>query len=74
MAYTRVPMMDPPDRVDVAPDESSTSEAAEATNPMGSLKASRDPAQATVDALSPEQQMALYEESLKDTDWGHQPC
>ena len=26
------------------------------------------------DQLSPEEQMALYEESLKDTDWGHQPC
>ena len=24
--------------------------------------------------LTPEEQMALYEESLKDTDWGHQPC
>ena len=24
--------------------------------------------------LSPEEQMARYEESLKDTDWGHQPC
>ena len=24
--------------------------------------------------LTPEEQMALYEESLKETDWGHQPC
>jgi hypothetical protein len=24
--------------------------------------------------LSPEEQMALYEENLKETDWGHQPC
>jgi hypothetical protein len=24
--------------------------------------------------LSPEEQMALYEDSLKETDWGHQPC
>ena len=24
--------------------------------------------------LSPEEQMALYEESLKEDDWGHQPC
>ena len=22
----------------------------------------------------PEEQMELYEESLKETDWGHQPC
>ncbi|MBC8245762.1 MAG: hypothetical protein H8E20_15400 [Verrucomicrobia bacterium] len=25
-------------------------------------------------ALSAEEQMAQYEESLKETDWGHQPC
>jgi len=24
--------------------------------------------------LSEEEQMALYEKDLKDTDWGHQPC
>ena len=24
--------------------------------------------------LSAEEQMALYEEDLKETDWGHQPC
>ena len=24
--------------------------------------------------LSAEEQMAAYEESLKETDWGHQPC
>ena len=24
--------------------------------------------------MTPEEQMALYEESLKETDWGHQPC
>lgn len=26
------------------------------------------------DAPSPEEQMARYEEALKDEDWGHQPC
>ena len=26
------------------------------------------------DELSEEEQMALYEKSLKETDWGHQPC
>jgi|GEM_PF-4474520 len=26
------------------------------------------------DRLSPEEQMALYEDSLKESDWGHQPC
>jgi hypothetical protein len=23
---------------------------------------------------TPEEQMAAYEESLKESDWGHQPC
>ena len=27
-----------------------------------------------VTKLSPEEQMALYEKELKETDWGHQPC
>ena len=26
------------------------------------------------DDLSEEEQMALYEKDLKETDWGHQPC
>ena len=26
------------------------------------------------DELSEEEQMAQYEESLKEIDWGHQPC
>ena len=30
-----------------------------------------EPAEPT---LTAEEQMALYEESLKETDWGHQPC
>jgi hypothetical protein len=24
--------------------------------------------------LTPEEQMALYENDLKENDWGHQPC
>jgi hypothetical protein len=24
--------------------------------------------------LTAEEQMAIYEESLKESDWGHQPC
>ena len=24
--------------------------------------------------LTPEEQMARYEDELKETDWGHQPC
>jgi hypothetical protein len=30
--------------------------------------------QKDVNKLSPEEQMALYEEDLKENDWGHQPC
>lgn len=25
-------------------------------------------------ALTPEEQMALFEKELKENDWGHQPC
>jgi len=28
----------------------------------------------TADELSPEEQMARFEEALKAEDWGHQPC
>ena len=28
----------------------------------------------TINELSPEEQMALYEKELKENDWGHQPC
>jgi hypothetical protein len=24
--------------------------------------------------ITPEEQMALFEQELKETDWGHQPC
>lgn len=27
-----------------------------------------------VTELTPEEQMALYEKELKESDWGHQPC
>ena len=27
-----------------------------------------------VNALTPEEQMALFEKELKENDWGHQPC
>lgn len=29
---------------------------------------------ATTPALTPEEQMALFEKELKEQDWGHQPC
>jgi hypothetical protein len=31
-------------------------------------------AAAPANALTPEEQMALFEEDLKENDWGHQPC
>ena len=35
--------------------------------------ASAEPAPAP-NPLTPEEQMALFEKELKETDWGHQPC
>lgn len=32
------------------------------------------PEAAAAPPLTPEEQMALYEKELKETDWGHQPC
>lgn len=29
---------------------------------------------APANALTPEEQMALFEKELKENDWGHQPC
>ncbi len=28
----------------------------------------------TVQKLTPEEQMALFEKDLKENDWGHRPC
>lgn len=40
------------------------------------MKPSSDPPdqERPVGELSPEEQLARYEESLKNDDWGHQPC
>lgn len=32
------------------------------------------PAPSSAQALTPEEQMALFEKELKEQDWGHQPC
>ena len=42
---------------------------ADADSPGQTQTAAPDPKE-----LTPEEQMALYEEDLKETDWGHQPC
>lgn len=33
-----------------------------------------DPDKKDPKELTPEEQLALYEEQLKEEDWGHQPC
>ena len=33
-----------------------------------------EPGKAGAAPLSPEEQMALFEQHLKENDWGHQPC
>ena len=42
----------------------------------GEKKNSASDAEASAEKkeLTPEEQMAQYEEALKDEDWGHQPC
>jgi hypothetical protein len=48
--------------------------------PASGVVAANSPPETTRDVgepakkLTPEEQMALYEEHLKETDWGHQPC
>lgn len=45
--------------------------------PVPALTASDAPAAhppASANALTPEEQMALFEKDLKENDWGHQPC
>jgi len=36
--------------------------------------APKDPAEKPKQELTAEEQMERYEEALKETDWGHQPC
>lgn len=48
-------------------------------NPIGcqaasNLKTSASGEAITINELTPEEQMALYEKELKENDWGHQPC
>jgi hypothetical protein len=50
----------------------------ETTAALPTSATSRPPATANetkpVSALTPEEQMALFEQDLKENDWGHQPC
>jgi hypothetical protein len=42
--------------------------------PESAASPAADAASQAAPALSPEEQMARFEEALKETDWGHQPC
>ncbi|MGZ8901488.1 MAG: hypothetical protein ACXW3Z_15460 [Limisphaerales bacterium] len=42
--------------------------------PPNEQPAGDSPAPQNPKKLTPEEQMALYEDALKETDWGHQPC
>jgi hypothetical protein len=62
-------------------DQLQTNEAAtEAIRPAPGADGPQSPSEPVKDAaaepkpLTPAEQMALYEEKLKEEDWGHQPC
>ncbi len=42
--------------------------------PAGGAEAPPSGEASAAPKLTPEEQMALYEKDLKETDWGHQPC
>ena len=61
----------PPTTATVAPMSSSSLEPAPATT-ISDATAAQPPS--PLHALTPEEQMALFEKDLKENDWGHQPC
>ena len=54
-------------------DASEPQKAKEITQVQTPEKATEAPAKCRAE-LTPEEQMALYEDELKESDWGHQPC
>ena len=54
-----------PEESQPVPEQSDKAESAKATDAEKAVNPND---------LSEEEQMALYEKDLKDTDWGHQPC
>jgi hypothetical protein len=56
------------------PDESVPEPAPDVVGADPLSQAAPAAADEVVKKLTPEEQMALYEEHLKETDWGHQPC
>ena len=67
--YHALAMTDParPDNSLPEPDKTKAGEGGSPVPPEG-------PVAPETKKLTPEEQMALYEEHLKETDWGHQPC
>jgi hypothetical protein len=62
-----------PENSSTIPKPQSPTESAEHADTSASIN--RGPESAIVaKPLTPEEQMALYEEELKENDWGHQPC
>jgi hypothetical protein len=53
--------------------DSRTPPAPQAPQPPPAAQPGADESSA-VKQLTPEEQMALFEQELKETDWGHQPC
>ena len=56
------------------PDEPKKSAKNEGTVPEPLSVSAQSPKEKDLKDLTPEEQMALYEEDLKENDWGHQPC
>jgi hypothetical protein len=56
---------------DPKPNEPSSATPASTTVPAKSADASETPA---ANQLTKEEQWALFEKELKESDWGHQPC
>ena len=64
--------MNPPAKNPPEPSEPVPPKATDAKAPTPLNIASAQPIDPS--KLTPEEQMALYEKDLKETDWGHQPC
>lgn len=60
-----------PDNVPTAPTSRPTPPAAPKPGEVATANADEP---ASPQGLSPEEQMALFEQDLKEKDWGHQPC
>ena len=58
------------DRSSIMNDEKKT----EPTHPESPENKTSSNESGTEKELTPEEQMELYEKSLKEDDWGHQPC